>query len=344
MRGVLLEPVVPSELLPYWDDHAREAYARLASMSLDQVIEAMPPSHDPTPESVRYVDLIPGMDYDPKRAIAFTTPYTNGWRPHIAIRAMALQGMLPEPTRVIVFPDNRLFETAYDLTNEELAQVDGGDFGPIADKQAFTLDNLLGIEEVHVVGGSEGASVGAAFLRRNAVSDRFKQGSSGLFEPPNCEKRENDVKGLERAFFETKLRDLNVAIRDSAIPALTEAQRANGGVQNINQSLRIGWDYLVSKKNKTMRAVKSGMATDTFASDLHEIRNSHQDFSVTIAGGSDSAIFRREVQDHFRRLFATQSRIQTDFVTIQGEKHTMMDNVVLHALLGRRAVIGQLAA
>jgi len=343
MPTTLREPIIPQELLPLWDDHAREAHARLADMSIDQVIGAMPNSQFHTSDSARWVDLSPSEDHDRTKAVAFIAPYTNGWMPHIAIRAQMLQDVLPEPTRVIVFPDNTLFETAYVLTDRERLLVGGGDSGPIANKLAFTLGHL-GIKEVHILGGSEGATVGAAFLRTNAQKDkgRFKIANSGLIEPPNCLDR--GIGGLEKAFFETKMRDLTSAVCGSAIPALTEVQRAGSRLGNISQSLRIGRDYIVSKIDKNMRAVKSGMATDSFSRDIYFAGHSFgTEYRIGIIGGGSSAIFPRGVQQQLKDFFTGINRVNADFLVIEGEKHTMSDNVVANALIGRWAITGELS-
>ncbi len=332
-----LQPVVPPELLPYWDDHAREAHEDLAAQSLDQVVKSMPEAKYSGYEGARYVELSPMEDHDRESAVVLTLPYTNGWKPSMAIRAMALQNILPEPTRLIVFPDNTSSQTAYALSDDQRTDVANGHFDPIADKQAHVLDYLK-IERLNVIGYSFGASVGAAALRLAAENSRFELGNSGLFEPPNCLTRK--IRELEGAFFSTKLKDLNRAINDSAIPALTDAQRAGGGINNILQTARITKDWIISWSAMTMRSVKRGMASSTLNTDVAAATGANQDFKLTIGGGGDSRIFPIEMQDFFRYTLANQDNSRVSVVSLEGQNHSMGDNVVLHALLARMAIAG----
>ncbi len=326
-------PVVPIELSSFWDEHAQEQHERLASWTLGQFIEAMPESYFGGYFTARYVDLPPTdnvgkvVDHDRNSAVVITAPYTNGWEPHIGIRAITAQKLLPEPMRFIIFPDNSWKQVSYVINDRDKAIVASGNAEPIADKQAKSLEDLK-IVKVHNVSSSFGVMVDAKTMRLAFEGGRFEIGNSGLFEPPNAVDRA--VGDLEKAFFKTGAKTLNDDIQESAIPALVESQQAYGSItSNARQKGRILLSYAYSWLNNTPRAVKKGMASDSFIDDYNVIKNHAQGVNIIAAGGEQSTVFPLDIQ---RKLGA---------FTIEGKKHSMTDNVVLNALLARMVIFGR---
>lgn len=312
------------------DDTVRVAHENLAAISLRDVEKRMTRQWYPNSAigSAGYVDLNPDENYDPTTAVAVPFPFGNGWAPHMAIRAFMLQDSLDEPTRLILFPNDT---TSYDLSKQELAQVKGGDFDPIAQAQLAALTNLR-LEKVHYLGYSQGATVGAAALKLAARSSRFELGNSGLFEPPNILPVSSGK--LRQAFMKSG-KGLSKAVNDSAIPALSEAQHTRG----LKDVLGMGAGLIrvaINSQSARSKAIHKGFTHGTFIDDIETAVVFDENLHMTIGAAANSLITTSAALDEIAKTAKTFPRI--NIVTTENYGHELADNVVAHAILGKRAI------
>lgn len=317
---------LPASLEAQVDDNIRTAHEKLAAMSLDDIEKRMPQAVDPdmTLGSAGYVDLSP-KEAEQRMVIAMPFPFGNGWAKHMAIRAFMSQDSLNEPTRFILFPNDK---DSYNLSPEQLEQLKAGDFNPIALAQLASLGRL-GIEKVHYVGYSQGATVGAAALKLAAKHGMFELGANGLFEPANVA---DTTTGDLRGRFMKSGKGLNKAVNDSAIPALSEVQHTRGGIDEIRKNLgfiSVG----INSLSAVSKAIHRGFTHPYFLRDLGEAIKSDEDIKVLVAGAYDSLITPAEFMADVQELSWETPQLSARIV--EGYGHELGDNVVAHAILGK---------
>ncbi len=322
---------VPETLTPYIDNNLHEAHAELTNVTVDEFWNEMPRSQMPRDDSLaEFVDLRPEEDHDSDKVVVLPLPFANGWAPHMALRARLLQRCMDEPMRIIVLPNDR---KSYHLTSEENSYVAGGNFEPLATKQLNTLQ-LLKVEQVSYVGYSQGATLGASALRLAALRDQFILGSSGLFEPPNIIERK--PRKLQRQFIDSG-KNLNTAVNDANIAALSETQHSRGGFDSVIKNLGL-LPFVLKTQSATNRAIHKGFSHPYFSNDVSAALKRNRDMHLMVVAGEESSI---TPADSIRTLVSSvsegsRSRLTTRFV--EGYGHEMGDNIVVHALLGRLAL------
>lgn len=326
-------PVIPPQLEQYCDDRILETQAALARMPFSVFVAGMP-EVERAENAASFVDLAPTEDHDRKSAVVLPLPYANGWEPYMAYRAAMLRDSLDEPIRVVVFPNSTLKLEAYDLSDEERAKVAGGSFQPLAEKQFRALESL-GIEQFHMVGYSQGASVGAAALRLAVETGDFGVKPSGLFEWPNGEKRSR--KELSKDFMAVSLGSLNNAINETAIPGYSKSQQSRGGLDLPRQLARLTRYYLGTKLLEDNKALHTGLAQDTFNDDVEAALEGDPDLKLLLAWTENGQMTRVAAQLAVLGLSIKRpSQLRTEEIRDYG--HELGDNLIAHTILGKMAI------
>jgi len=317
------------------DELAQEAHARLARMSLRQVVGSMPAVNHLEGRQASFVDLKPRGDYDDHSAVVLGLPFGNGWAPHVWLRAKLLQDSLEVPARMIIFPNNTLTNKAYYLNYDEMKQVaESGNFRPLIEQQFRTLDTL-NINRFHRVGYSQDAAVGASALSIAANHGYFGLKPSGLFEWPNGTTR--TAKQLNKQFTSDGIKPLKKAVNESAIPALSEAQRSRGGIDNLIQLGKLASFGLGIYLRPENRAIRSGFGNTNFVVDVWEAIDGDKELKVLLAVAENSKITTEESKTSVKALQEFYPKRIT-FQEIKGYGHEMGDNLAIHTILGKMAV------
>jgi hypothetical protein len=320
---------IPTAAASLMDERMQQAHAYYAGRKLAEIRADMPLLQQaPVEGASAYAQLL-GRGGENNRAIVMPLPIANDWGTNMAIRTGLLRSAMPDGPRIIVFPNNSLHDRhVYDLTDAERQKIAKGDFAPVAEKQFRTLD-ALGVTEVQYFGYSQGGSVGAAALRLVAEKGHFKAGASGLYEAPNAIDRTG--KQLQRDFMSGG--DLNKAVRDAAIPALAESQRARGGLDTLPQYWMFA-QFGISTLLRDNRAVQAGFCHDRFADDITVAVE--RGTTLTVGAGKESRIMPDSAFGPLVQLAAKYPSLQIECVP--GYGHEMGDNIVLFGLLARAAL------
>lgn len=334
------EPIIPAELQEVWNLHenAQIAHGRLASQTLSEIMADMPTVSYPyqlnrKEPNAGYAEFTPqGVDYDRTRGVVIGAPFGNDFNEFMGIRFKLLAESLPEPLRVIIFPNPTVDESAFNLNPVELETVTSGHFRPIIERRFRTLATL-GIEKPHFLGYSQDAALGATAIRLAVLGGHFEVGASGLFEWPNGVAR--TAKELKKAFIKTGLGNLNRAINESAIPALSEAQLSRGGFDTPRQLLR----FAQGNKNAKLpvnKALHQGMATNFFSDELSIALRHDSQIPLLLGSGALSKITTLEARNYIKTDPVLSE--QADEIVVSGYGHELGDNVVAHTLLGLLAL------
>lgn len=332
--------MVPEELADGWDEQLAEAHGRLAAMSCDEFRGAAPRIYRlGEAGTVSFVSLSPAEDHDEHSAVVIPFPFGAGGRLDMFARAKLLQDSLPEPQRLILFPNNTLQKYAYDFSSEERHAIgQTGDFTPLVERQFRTLDKL-GIEYAQVLGYSQGAAVGATMLRLAAKKGYFKLGPSGLMDPPNVTERSRLQ--LMKDFASEGVGPLCTAVNQAAIPMLTTFQRAYPGKVNLarNNLTSATRTALNAHLLPTNRALKDGFRHARFVPEVDAALEADEDLRLLAVRAGNSRIMPPEAMDDLTNL---QQKKEYDdrlrLLTVEGYGHEMAANIVVHALLGRMAL------
>ncbi len=326
-------PVIVPELSKYWDQRIAEAHQSAAEVSLSEFTDSVLPicpRHGR--HTTAYADLSPRQTHDPSQAIVVFMPFANDWSCNAALRISLLQNSLPQPRRIIVFPNNTFNDNSvYILTPTERAVIAGGDFSPLIERQLRVLETL-GIKHIQVIGYSQGAAIGAAALCIAAAGAQFTIGPSGLFEPPNVVVR--NPRQLVKDFLGA--RQFAQAVNGSAIPAFSELQHTLGGVDNVRQ----GWMFCQLGRSAALpdnRALVKGFGHGTFLEDLSAALNFDKKLQVVVGGGTESRILPEE---GLRKLdwLAEQYPRRVHSIHIKGYGHELAENLTTYTLLFRHAL------
>ena len=337
------KPVIPEQVQPYYDDTAAQAHERMRRTTLADIaayVAANPVlrTHDLRSRGVGYVNLQPKEDHDETTALVVPLPFANEWALNMAMRVKLLQESLPHPMRVVVFPNNGATNEAYATTRTDLNELrEQGSFERLARRQLLTLGKI-GIERVHYMGYSAGASVGAAALRVGLRDGHMDIGSSGLFEAPNVVKRSRLE--VARAFMQTER--FNEVVNESAIPALSEEQRTRGGTDGLRQAWRFvgfGRSVLQRPNLTTVRAFGEPRFIDDIEIADQKLSERGSDAVITVGGGAKSRIMPPL---EFYEDGSTEPPMHIQVVRILGYGHELAENIVVHALLARKALAATL--
>lgn len=327
-------PEIPEILQDYYDAQAAYAHGVMASRSLEKLLQDMPevksaPVDDHT--ELLYVDMPAIEDGDSSEAVVLSLPHANGWKPHMYLRARYLQEAAAPEKRLIVLPNNTLGDRAYTLDDEELERVESGDLRPIAEQQA-RLILQLGIGRVSLMGYSLGA-MDAAVLAK-VLKDDAELVTIGVFEAPNVMERSD--KELRKGFTAPGLGGLARAVKESQIPALSEAMKKRKVAWDI---LKFGlatekWSPFADPANK---ALLGAMQKDRLFRDLRPALNAQPEVGLVLAAAEHSLITPPE-QLYFHYEQTKNDHNNGDMLAVSGYGHEMGDNIVVHALLGKASL------
>ncbi len=314
-----------------------ESFERLQNMTLGQIEEEMTfprwsfSPNDLSGLAIRYVDLRAPDESDSKKAVINLFPFGNDYTPAMHIRAKLLQDSLPEDTRLILFPNNTHDERFYSFNR--LGQNDAAEeLGHMMLKAC----KRLGVEEVAIVGYSQGASVGANVLR-SAQNYDIDTRAAYLGDPADVTDR--TPKELKRAFVAgglSAVNALNQAINDSGIPALTEAQLSGGGIDRIRQLIRFAGLSKIAKVREN-QLLHESMSEDRFIGNVVSAVESgtidRQGMSVVRMGDSLVCPPVLEEDMEFEGL--------GDLLTVvEGYGHEGGDNVLDNAVRASKVIAG----
>lgn len=269
--------------------------------------------------TIGHVELNPeGLSRD--EAVALLFPFGNGYGPSMAIRTGIMRDMLDEPLPVLMYPNNTIGQDWYDLYDEIPADVSLAE--SIVESAAKN-----GVKKLHVITYSQGATIGGRML--HLMENNFDIEDTGVMlgDAPNVVMGRTS-KQIGKDFKAGGIKTLNKAINDSAIPALSEAQHARGGLDGIRQLAGFAMFGLgaTSFNNKRLRA---SMAFDGFATDIVTAQQGPN--NLLIVRMEDSLICTDE-------LDAALEQTDHEVEVVPGYGHEGGDNIVLHALLARKAI------
>lgn len=328
-------PVVPESLRPFADDNFFEVADKYAHLTIDKVVSTMPD----TQTFGRYnnypamdVVVMRPKDFEPKEAVFLPYPFGNGHAPHMHIRAAVMQEVLGNDKQVVCFPNNTTRQKYYSLTTEQADRIASGDATPIA-AGMLAVARELGIEYVDIINYSQPNLISPALVKLAARDGRVQVDHVLFAEMANGVQRTE--KQLERAVRGTGLFKLIRAVRDSAIPALTEAQNMRG----IRDYGRLARGFLGAAKGAKLyenAVLHQGMARDSFFGDLEEMRSVSPRTLVTLMRAEYSKIV--PASDMFT---SAATRLSDQFFVVEGYGHEAADNVTgVHALLSKAAIKG----
>lgn len=346
-----VQPNLPPVYQEAFTDRDRKVHENLAHTSLNQFMEEMEQAQIHTlnfdkDHRIRFVDIRSDDESNPAEAIVMPLPFGNGYAPAMHIRALAMQGLLNEPKRVLMFPNNDHKNAWYEMPNEHtLAQYITHENNPLTMSTRELLSETiiravdrLGVGQVDIVGYSQGATIGATVLARSA--NHLDTTSAMLGEPANVESR--TPKQLQKDFqgdgFKA-LNALNQAINDSAIPALTEAQHSSSGLITLIRQLSTLAKFGISSKLATNKQLHNAMTGEDFVDDLvraESIGNLPDSRHMLIARMATSLICTPNLDERLN-----ESGLSEHLEVIEGYGHEGGDNVILHALMARSAIEGK---
>jgi hypothetical protein len=337
MSREVIQPYIPEELNTpeLWDEHAEEAYARLAAMPLKEFWKGMPPVDRKFigDGAAGYVDLRPA-DHEDTDVVVLGNPFANGWAPHMALRYKLLQDVLPRPARLIIFPSDTLATGDVQLSEPKRPIVAKGDFSPIAERQFRTLDKL-GITHWSRYGYSQDAAVGACALALSAKHGYFEIGPSELAEAPNAVPR--TTKQIRKDFTAGGISPLNRAVNDSAIPALSKAQHSRGALDVLPQLAGFA-RYGLGTMRKENKAIQEGFTKPHFWFDIGQALSHDEDLEIHVTQATDSKIMPTKTMANAAQLKEEIFPGRFDYLTIEGYGHELGDNIVAFALIGKLAL------
>ncbi|MFO0920507.1 MAG: hypothetical protein U0451_02435 [Candidatus Saccharimonadales bacterium] len=320
------------------NDEQAESFERLQNMTLGQIEEEMPsPRWSFYPEyadglSIRYVDLRAPDEGSSKKAVLNLFPFGNEYTPAMHIRAKLLQETLPEDTRLLLFPNNT-DERFYSFNR--LGQNDAIDE---LGNMVLAACTRLGVEEVSVVGYSQGASVGASILRQ-AYNYDIDTKAAYLGDPADVVNR--TPKELKKAFVAgglSAISALNRAINDSGIPALTEAQLSGGGIDRVRQLIRFAGLNKVAKVHEN-ELLHESMARDSFVDNIvvavHDVEGTIDRRDVSVVRMGDSLVCTEDLEQDMESKGLTES-----LTVVEGYGHEGGDNVLDSAVRASQVIAG----
>ena len=331
LMKAITTPFIPDELQQYWDAEAKVAHAAYALYSVADIAQAMPPLLRPRDQhGAAYAVLPAAHDTQPSHAIVVPLPFASDWGPSAAVRMGLLRALLPNAPQIIVFPNNSVrVPDVYRLDTRARQQVACGDFAPVAAAQLRTLHEL-GVTTVQYFGYSQGASVSAAALRLLAepAYAHISVGPSGLFAMPNVVRRATWQVARD---FMADIGSLQHTIKASALPALNEIRCLRGS----RDAAAWAADFIQSSRNITLpvnSTLRAGFGYPTFWEDFTTALQTHGTV-ITAGAGSDDRMVPPSAFATLEHLAATHQNLR--ILRVSGQGHSMADNVVAHALLGK---------
>lgn len=351
-------PLLPEEYKDALSDRDLSVHEELSTTSLSQYIECMDEHEVRTSISaksssgIRYIDIRANEENSGDEAIIMPLPFGNGYSPAMYIRALALQSLLDKPKRILMFPNNTRDDEWYYLPPEESSDhlVNWSFQSPDKVPYDQTKDQLAkaiifaseraGVEKAHIIGYSQGATIGAAIM--SLVGGEFEVKSAMLGDAPNVSLR--TLKGLKKDFQgkgSQGIKDLNKAINDSAIPALSEAQHSYPGAINLAKQMAMFAKFGLGSMNSINKRLHANMAQPTFTSDLL-VADKRSESGVSSMPDARRLVVARMMASNVCTVALDISYpFNRGLKVIEGYGHEGGDNAILHALLAREAIEGR---
>jgi hypothetical protein len=274
--------------------------------------------------TIGYVDLRHPDEEDETEAIAFMLPFAHSVSPAMYIRAAVMQDML-DNKRVLIFPNNTVNKTWYDVDSTHAPAAEA------VAHNAVEAAARAGIGKLHVVGGSQGATVGGRMLRYLPRNFDVSDSGAMLAEAPDVVAGRSS-KELGKDFKKGGVKTLNTAINDSGIPVLSEVQKVRGGMDSARQ-LGIFLRYAKDTVLPINKQLREDMTGDFVRSIAAAEKLPARTVIVRMAA---SLICTQEMDS---ALSLVNNFFGNSVEVIERYGHEGLDNVVLHALLARKAVI-----
>lgn len=335
-----LDIVIPASLQSYADGTFYETVRNFAQRTLSDFVNTMPDAQlysryndAPATHAVVYRP----DEFDSKHAVFVLNPFGNGHEPHMDIRHRLMQAVATPHAQVVAFPNNTAQKRYYSLTQQDLAIVAEGDATPLAESIHATAEEM-GLESIYLITYSQGTFVGTALLRLAQQRGVIQIDKALIAEPTNVIDR--TPAELKRAFMKTGLSPLIRAVRDSGIPALTEAQAMRGP----RDWLRLGRGLLgvhSGSKIPENNALHAGMTHRNITRIMGEILA--KDFAIDGSHSLRTAITVARAEKSkvtpANSIYKILTAYARDSVEIEGYGHEAADNVSgVFALLSKMAL------
>lgn len=335
---IVEDPVLPESYRPEMRDGDFEAHGQLARTTLDEFTAGMTELSvfDGGDWEAKYVDIRGDDEGGSDKAILMPLPFGNGYSPAMHIRVETMRRMLPEDVRVLVFPNNSGSEKTHTPFVEHEVNRDRNAVHMLA-RRVLTIAENLGVEHAATVGYSQGASVGAALLRINGERNMLNTSASSamLVEPANV--FDQTPKQLKKRMMKSGIGPLNRAINDSNIPALSETQHSRGGADAVRQLYGFATDVRKGAADPVNQELHVAMAKEHFTADiLAAEKRDVLHFGTLVAFMGASTLTAGLDTDGLNQILTDAGLGQSEMV--EGYGHEGGDNVILHALMARKAL------
>lgn len=350
MSAEVMQPNLPANYQELFTDRDAQVHEDLARTSLEQFTQQMEMAPVRTinfdkDHKISLVDIRSDKESNSAEAIIIPLPFGNGYSPAMYIRALTIQSLLNQPKRILMFPNNDTKNAWHKMPSEEtLAQQITEENNPLSFSTGQMLaetiiraTDRMGVGQADIAGYSQGATLGADLLVR--ATNYLDITSAMLGDPANIQPR--SAKQLQKDFqgngFEA-LNALNQAINDSAIPALTEAQYSGPGFIARAKQLGALTRFGISSKSSINKELHLNMTAGDFVDNISiaERRDNLPDpRHILIARMATSLVCTPQLDSRLE-----QSGLSEYLEVIEGYGHEGGDNVILHALMARKAIEG----
>ena len=330
-----MQPELPSLLQPDWEAnsglqawHADMQRHTALTYRQESLVGGLAMQGTHSGDGIKYVDILPPGVADEKDAIVVMHNFAAGWGVRGAIRHEALLAALPEPRRLIAFPNAVAGSQVATYSYKERRAFAAGDFSPLSDRVLRVCEEL-GVRSIQTAGYSQGAATGGALLAR-AAHHGIGVRNSGLFDPPNVVDR--TPLELVHDFVATGVESGFRAARGAHIPAINEA---NGTVlaDRIIGRVKATRSYVHAHN----RAIANGLAHRTFGRNADRFLRDFPDAHLLCMRAELSTVTPKEAFDkQVQYLSHHPGRVQA--IEISGIGHEFAENPLSYALLAARAL------
>lgn len=288
MKTPHIQPNIPAPLSGEMSAEFAETYFRLQSAPLPDIRATMPSLRTDSDAEIEFGVLNPNADFDEKVAMIKLGQFASGMSVSQGIHDNLLVGSQQEPKRLLDFPNNAIGgRKHYRFDEEERDVLVNGDFSPLTSRVSAAIRNM-GVESVHIIGYSQGAGTGAALARRLIEEGDIEVNSLTLGDPANVVDR-SELE-LSKAVMMTGFSSMARAVRDSAIPALSEAMQIEANARiKAGRMGRFVFGGLISENIALRRA----LTHNTFFDDVLTVAD--KDIPITVMRAEKSRVFPRSV-------------------------------------------------
>lgn len=282
---------------------------------------------------LRYAEIPAGPDANSaSESLVVALPYASGWSVNRYIRSLLTSEIADESgRRVIILPGTSVGQQTMALTKEQRERVAYGDISPITENDVRLLGHL-GIGSIAMVGYSFGAMRTAALAAR---SGDVVVEAAGVFDAPNSVARVG--KELQDDFSASGLPAFVESVREAGIPALSEAFGVGEHTKQLSpQIIKDLARFAISTLIAENPAIRQAMSRATLFTDMRSIVDAG--VPILVANASQSRIMPSYAIETLRAAYGDSENVR--LMTVDGKYgHEMGDNVLVHALLARLAIV-----